>query len=173
MPCEVDDDDDGDDERLSGSRCLLSLYLLGQALRVLQAVREGLDQEVAAALTQSAVVLALLAGVGEESQPHLRHRVAAGLLSEHVRGGSRSDRVKLNVGCWLFWGFFFLPLESRGEPLGQFIQRSGVLALDLTPPPQVVAQVLQLLALLLQRHVQHLQLLSKLAADLWKEPSDM
>lgn len=85
MPCEVDDDDDGDDERLSGSRCLLSLYLLGQALRVLQAVREGLDQEVAAALTQSAVVLALLAGVGEESQPHLRHRVAAGLLSEHVR----------------------------------------------------------------------------------------
>lgn len=88
MPCEVDDDDDGDDERLSGSRCLLSLYLLGQALRVLQAVREGLDQEVAAALTQSAVVLALLAGVGEESQPHLRHRVAAGLLSEHVRGGA-------------------------------------------------------------------------------------
>lgn len=111
LPCEVDDDDDGDNERLSGSRCLLSLYLLGQALRVLQAVREGLDQEVAAALTQSAVVLALLAGVGEESQPHLRHRVAAGLLSEHVRGGGRSDRVKLNVGCWLFWGFFFYLLS--------------------------------------------------------------
>lgn len=97
LPCEVDDDY----KRLSGSQSLLSLYLLGQALRVLQAVREGLDQEVAAALTQSAVVLALLAGVGEESQPHLRHRVAAGLLSEHVRGWEGVQVRQGKAECWL------------------------------------------------------------------------
>lgn len=99
-------DDDDDDERLSGSQSLLSLYLLGQALCVLQAVCEGLDQEVAAALTQSAVVLALLAGVGEESQPHLRHRVAAGLLSEHVRAGVQVRQGKAE--CRFVLGFFYL-----------------------------------------------------------------
>lgn len=87
VPCEVDDEED---EGLGGSRCQLPLYLLGQALRVLQAVREGLNQEVAAALAQPAVVFALLAGVREESQPHLRHRVAAGLLSK--RTGAREKR---------------------------------------------------------------------------------
>lgn len=90
MPCGVDDDDDGGDD---GRKAGLSLYLLGQALRVLQALGEGLDQEVAAALAQAAVVLALLAGVREESQPHLRNRVGAGILSEHTGGWGRQVRM--------------------------------------------------------------------------------
>lgn len=39
-------------------------YLLGKALCVLQAVCEGLDEEGAAALTQSIVVPTFLAGLG-------------------------------------------------------------------------------------------------------------
>lgn len=85
------------------TRPALPPYLLGQALRVLQAVRERLDQEVAAALAQSTVVSALLAGVREESQPHLRHRVAAGLLPEQARqGGGYQDAPRTP--------FIFLPL---------------------------------------------------------------
>lgn len=41
---------------------------------------EGLDEKVAAALTQSIVVLAILASLGQEGHPDLSHRVTTGLL---------------------------------------------------------------------------------------------
>lgn len=59
-------------------------YLLGKTLCVLQAVCERLDKDIAAALTQSIVVLTFLAGLGQQSQPDLGHRVTTGLLPEHM-----------------------------------------------------------------------------------------
>lgn len=43
---------------------------------------ERLDEDIAAALTQSAVVLTFLAGLREEGHPDLGHRVTTGLLPE-------------------------------------------------------------------------------------------
>lgn len=59
-------------------------YLLGKALCVLQTVCEGLDEEVAATLTQPIMVPTFLAGLAQQSQPDLRHRVTAGLLPENM-----------------------------------------------------------------------------------------
>ncbi|TNN82823.1 hypothetical protein EYF80_006780 [Liparis tanakae] len=55
-------------------------YLLCEALCVLQAVCEGLDEDVAAALTQTTVLPAFLAGLGQHSQPDLGHRVVRQVL---------------------------------------------------------------------------------------------
>lgn len=72
---------------------------------------------------------------------------------------------------WLqvFLSHRVLPLDPGGESVGQFFKGTRVLAFDLAPPPHVVHQVLQLLALLLQLQVKYLQLVHKLATHLWKE----
>lgn len=62
----------------------LRWYLLCKALRVLHTVCERLGEEVAAAFTQSIMVPAFLAGLGQQSEPHLGHGVTAGLLPERV-----------------------------------------------------------------------------------------
>lgn len=59
-----------------------------------------------------------------------------------------------------------LPLGPGGEPFSKFVKGAGILAFNLAPSSKVVRQVLQLLALLLQLQVQHLQLVYKLATHL-------
>lgn len=70
-------------------------YLLGKALCVLQAVREGLEEEVAAVLAHCAVAFTFLAGLGKQSQPHLGHGVTAGLLPE--QGGKVQDLPQIKA----------------------------------------------------------------------------
>lgn len=92
-------------------------YLLGKALCVLQAVCEGLDEEVAAGLTQSIVVLTFLAGLGQQSQPDLGHRVTTGLLPKHMqrRKGKHRDKlfVKYSQECFT--------TASPNEPLVKLV----------------------------------------------------
>lgn len=58
---------------MGASLHIFILYLLGKTLCVIQAVCEGLDEEIVAALTQSIVVLTFLASLGQQSQPDLGH----------------------------------------------------------------------------------------------------
>lgn len=69
-------------------------YLLGKALCVLQTICEGLDEEVAAAFTQSIVIPTFLASLSQQSHPDLCHRVTAGLLPEHMYRRKRRHRDK-------------------------------------------------------------------------------
>lgn len=57
-------------------------YLLCEPLCVLQALCEGLNENVAAALAQAIVVSTLLTSLGQQSHPNLGYCVAAGLLPE-------------------------------------------------------------------------------------------
>lgn len=61
-----------------------------------------------------------------------------------------------------------LPLCLGAEAVSQLVQGAGILSLDLPPPAQVVAQVLQQLGLLLQLLVKHSQLLHQLRSHLWQ-----
>lgn len=131
-------------------------YLLCQLLCVLQTMCKRLDEEGAATLTESVVVPTLLSGLRQQRQPDLSHRVTTGFLPEHVE---KSYLLKRALKRLPSPEGPAVPFDLVCEPFSQFVQRARVLAFNLPPSPQVFCQVLQLLALLLQLQIQHLQLL--------------
>lgn len=71
-----------------------------------------------------------------------------------------------SVSPCAFYAHRVLPLDPGGEAVGQFVEGTRILAFNLAPAPKVIAQLLQLLALLLQLQVENLQLVHKLRAHL-------